>query len=400
MSRSRRRARVIAAILSPLVFLGLVEGILRIAGYRYVPYSDERKEEDVHLPPIAFARHPDLLWTLPPDTTVDKPAHGYPAVKTNRLGLRGELPPAERRPGEVRVLCLGDSITFGLGHGDAATWPSRLKAILSRRPEFAGRPVTVVNGAVPGWSSVQGMRLLDQLDWLASDVVVFWFGMNDVQEAWGRPDSRKGGSPGALDDAVALLSGLRTVQLMARISDAVRGGGEETRATVEEYAAAVERLRAAEADGGPKVVVVASPERMAETEAQLASVVARMEEEGVRWVVGPRALLMPITPARISLPIGGRVVPGPSGRELMLGGRDRARCDLEQVRKDLATVRAWREGLERRWLAVAGDMLGAEELFGDAPGGAVYTDNCHLTAEGCDRAAAAIAARIEKLLDE
>ena len=400
MSRNRRRARVIAAILSPLVFLGLFEGILRIAGYRYIPYADERKEEDTHLPPFVFQRHPVLLWTLPPDSTVDLPQHGYPAVKTNRLGLRGALPPAERRPGEVRVLCLGDSITFGLGHPESATWPGRLRAILGRHPVFTGRPVTVLNGAVPGWSSIQGMRLLGELEWFEPDVVVFWFGMNDVQKAWGRTDSRKGGSAGALDGAMAVLSGLRTVQLLSRISDAVRGGGEETRASVAEYVSAVARLRGADVAGGPKALVVASPDRMAETEAQLAGVLARMEEEGVEWVVGPRELLMPIAPARISLPIGGRTVAGPNGRELVLGGRDLARCDLDQVRRDLATVRAWREGMEARRQAIPAGALGGEEMFGDAPTGSVYTDNCHLTAEGCDLAAAAIARRIAALLAE
>jgi len=364
MPRARTRARLLTAILSPLLFVALLETGLRIAGYRYRPAAVEREEETRRLPPALYARHPVLLWTLPPDTSVDDPAAGFPRVATNRLGLRGNPPSGSRRPGEFRVLCLGDSVTFGLGVRDGETWPAQLERALVGSPTLGGRPVHVLSGAVPGWSSVQGLRLLDELPGYEADVVVFWFGMNDVLPAWGRPDK-----------AV-------------------------TRASVADFAGAVERLRGLETAGGPRVIFVRYPERIDATTAQLARVVERAEALSVGWVAGPTALLLPITPASDRVVRSCRIAPGPHGAELQFGGVVEMRRSLDEVRSDLATTRAWKEGLTERLALLPTDAPGAKALFGGAPPATVFSDNCHLTPEGCRRAGRAIAAMILERLPE
>jgi len=401
MPRARTRARLLTAILSPLLFVALLETGLRIAGYRYRPAAVEREEETRRLPPALYARHPVLLWTLPPDTIVDDPAAGFPRVATNRLGLRGNPPSGSRRPGEFRVLCLGDSVTFGLGVRDGETWPAQLERALVGSPTLGGRPVHVLSGAVPGWSSVQGLRLLDELPGYEADVVVFWFGMNDVLPAWGRPDAEKGGYPGLLDRVAWSLEGLRTVQLATRIRDAYRSPRKAvTRASVADFAGAVERLRGLETAGGPRVIFVRYPERIDATTAQLARVVERAEALSVGWVAGPTALLLPITPASDRVVRSCRIAPGPHGAELQFGGVVEMRRSLDEVRSDLATTRAWKEGLTERLALLPTDAPGAKALFGGAPPATVFSDNCHLTPEGCRRAGRAIAAMILERLPE
>jgi len=391
MARARLRAKLITAILSPVLVFGVLEASLRVASYRYVPDVSEGTEKARWLLPALYERHPVFRWTLTRNAVLHEPKAGFLRVSTNGMGLRGSQPPGARRPREVRVLCLGDSVTFGLGVRDDQTWPVQLKRVLLASPELDGRPVHVLNGGVPGWSSVQGMRLLERVRWYEPDVIVFWFGYNDVQAALGRPDAETG----MLEEVVSTLFHLRTVQLAANAVDAIRGAGDDaTRASIEDYAAAVERLKALEAGGGPQVIFVRYPERLDTTIAQLSRVVERAEAVGVEWVAGPAALLLPVTPAPDGADLVGRVVRGPKGRELRFEGLDRFRHPVGTVRDDLEDLWAWKRGLAARRALLPGDSPGAEELFGSARPAAVLLDNCHLTPQGCRRAAQGIAARI------
>ncbi len=102
-------------------------------------------------------------------------------VEVNSLGLRGaEL--ADKAPGEVRVLALGDSLVYGQGVGDDETLPFLLERELdARAPE--GTDFTVVNGGLRAYDTRQEMGLLDELgETIAPDIVIlFWF-KNDVDE--------------------------------------------------------------------------------------------------------------------------------------------------------------------------------------------------------------------------
>jgi lysophospholipase L1-like esterase len=95
-------------------------------------------------------------------------------VRTNALGLRGpEIAPSPPE-GVRRVLCLGDSYTFGTGVEETETIPARLDTIL-------GEGVEVVNLGIEGanaYDSEARLRFIG-LD-LHPDLVVLFYLFNDV----------------------------------------------------------------------------------------------------------------------------------------------------------------------------------------------------------------------------
>jgi lysophospholipase L1-like esterase len=98
-------------------------------------------------------------------------------VHTNDHGFRS--PPFEdaKRPGVFRILCLGDSSTFGMNVDDADAYPQVLQRLLDER--VPGR-FEVLNLGVPGYSSRQGLELLrQQALGYRPDLVIFAFGTND-----------------------------------------------------------------------------------------------------------------------------------------------------------------------------------------------------------------------------
>jgi lysophospholipase L1-like esterase len=90
--------------------------------------------------------------------------------------------PGDRRE-KVRILCLGDSCTYGLGLPIDQAWPAALDRLLES--------AEVVNAGVPGYSSYQGRILFeDRCEDLDPDVLVVTFGQNDVAAWPTRQDGR------------------------------------------------------------------------------------------------------------------------------------------------------------------------------------------------------------------
>jgi lysophospholipase L1-like esterase len=94
---------------------------------------------------------------------------------TNALGLRGPQPASD---GRRRIIGLGDSCTWGWQVAQDGTYPALLQAALTRRD---GRPVEVLNAAVPGWTSYQGLVWLRERGLgLKPAAVIIGFGFNDM----------------------------------------------------------------------------------------------------------------------------------------------------------------------------------------------------------------------------
>src|SRR5262245_27928479 len=79
-------------------------------------------------------------------------ARGWsPAGDFNSDGLRDRERAAGKLPGTHRVICLGDSTTYGFHLSPAQAYPQVLQKLLDAR----GAGIEVFNVALPGWSARQ-----------------------------------------------------------------------------------------------------------------------------------------------------------------------------------------------------------------------------------------------------
>jgi GDSL-like Lipase/Acylhydrolase family len=109
------------------------------------------------------------------------------SVHVNHLGLRGPDLPAKTSE-EFRILCLGDSTTFGQGVSEEETLPALLQADLADAGKAAGRQVRAVNGGLRGYATLHELALLEELGpAIRPDLVVLLWYVNDLE----RPDPAK-----------------------------------------------------------------------------------------------------------------------------------------------------------------------------------------------------------------
>ncbi|MCX8070847.1 MAG: SGNH/GDSL hydrolase family protein [Candidatus Binatia bacterium] len=151
----------------PALFLVLVvEGILRWGGW------GERC--NVPLNSVFWVCDPVLGFRA-------SPYFEQLGVKLNRLGLRGPDPTREKR-GEVQVLALGDSCTFGILPDPKTVLSAPYPELLARRgaERWGEGRLQVINAGVPGYSTLQALLLLrSKLRSLRPDLVTVRFGWND-----------------------------------------------------------------------------------------------------------------------------------------------------------------------------------------------------------------------------
>lgn len=103
-------------------------------------------------------------------------------IALNAEGFREKELPAAKPAGTFRILCLGDSWTFGANVSQADAYPEQLAVRL--RDRFPGAAFEVLNLGVLGYSSFQGLRLMKRrvLE-LQPDLVIIGYGMNDASVA-------------------------------------------------------------------------------------------------------------------------------------------------------------------------------------------------------------------------
>lgn len=158
-----------------LLFTGAVEVVVRLTevaapSLRSLPLPGELSG--------VLQSDDDLFWMLKPN---NRASYRGVTVTTNSLGHRGPEP-GPPQEGELRILSLGESGAFGIGVADGETYAAVLEKML--RTRLPDRPVTVLNGGVPAWSSFQSRMYLELrgLD-LEPDLVLFYHEMNDYLPA-------------------------------------------------------------------------------------------------------------------------------------------------------------------------------------------------------------------------
>jgi lysophospholipase L1-like esterase len=166
-----KRIRLVPTFLFlAMVNLGLVAefGVLPKYGANYAGYRPG-KGFDV---PLAL---PDKSFGH-----VLNPAHTE-TCHVNELGFRGGEPSIDKSA--FRILCIGDSITFGWKLKDNETYPVRLQEALTR--EFPNQSVQVFNGGVPGYCSQQLPGVIAKLaPVLEPHLILVCIGWNDLSYSY------------------------------------------------------------------------------------------------------------------------------------------------------------------------------------------------------------------------
>ncbi|MFN0120196.1 MAG: SGNH/GDSL hydrolase family protein [Blastocatellia bacterium] len=194
---SRRRRLFLSVIINALflLFLFLTEGVVRLTLDPVSPLelftrTAQQKAQIADQYKVSiFAADPVRLWTLKPD--LDRVVWDFTVVSTNARGLRYAETVAKKSPGTIRIVCLGDSVTFG--YRVPLAWPERpmdfdrtwlpYPQLLENdlRRLSPGKKIEVIPLAVPGYSTHQGLAWLRQeIGSLSPDMVIMCFGWNDV----------------------------------------------------------------------------------------------------------------------------------------------------------------------------------------------------------------------------
>ena len=220
----------------------------RSVGYMQFAYPSPAELEQV------FVSDPQLLWRMKPGFNFGQ---GYPQL--NARGFRGPDLPAAKAPGTFRVACLGDSVTFGLPETD---YPALLQLELAQR--WPDKKIEVLNFGVPGYSSLQGLRLLEsQALPRHPDLVVIFFGWNDhwLVQGFSDHEQKIGASPWLIQvrDAWARL---RTYQglnlLLAKLRPAPERQ-EKLRVPAEQYRRNLQAMVRAGRGQGAQVILATAP---------------------------------------------------------------------------------------------------------------------------------------------
>lgn len=136
-----------------------------------------------------FTADPLLFWRVRPN--LKEVYWDFTVISTNRQGWRHDGDIGRKPPGGFRVVCVGDSVTFGYRVPLAfpqnpktysrveVPYPLQLERQL--REANPDKSIEVISLAVPAYTSYQGLNLLRrEINFLKPDIVTACFGWNDV----------------------------------------------------------------------------------------------------------------------------------------------------------------------------------------------------------------------------
>ncbi|PSB40629.1 hypothetical protein C7B67_27935 [filamentous cyanobacterium Phorm 6] len=131
-----------------------------------------------------------LLQVIAPEYTnniFDREFTGGRPIAVSSAGNRGPLLPIKKAPGELRILGMGDSTTFGTGIAAEHTWPAQLATVFQKN----GKAGTYINSALEGYSLKEINSVYRSL-WsqYQSDLVVLAVDNNLISMTWFRRDDK------------------------------------------------------------------------------------------------------------------------------------------------------------------------------------------------------------------
>jgi len=125
------------------------------------------------------APNPDMTYILRANSEFN--SLGVP-FRTNEYGFR-DRPVYKKMPGVFRILCLGDSVTFGTGVTNEQTYPNVLEQIIQQAAP-PGMTIDVINAGISAYNirNIRGL-LQEYVQTLKPDVVVYCFVENDLDDS-------------------------------------------------------------------------------------------------------------------------------------------------------------------------------------------------------------------------
>ena len=182
------RRKVLFTIVMTLVLFAGLETVIRVGAYfvyhrsPYFLYYGFREQaaddnpEGHNVPLKGYAKFP-----------ANKVLHQYgmfeepTPIRVNSVGLRGEDFAVVKPAGTFRVICMGESSTFGFFDRDEGTYPALTQQIMRRQGGLQANRAEVINAGIPHANSDQivAMERGELLDY-KPDVLTLYAGFNDA----------------------------------------------------------------------------------------------------------------------------------------------------------------------------------------------------------------------------
>ncbi len=262
--------KVIFSAFATLLFFLFLELFLRISGLGsgvYLQVVPEGGPSD----PSFYQPAENRLYKLLPDSQgqyKNRLGESNP-YRINNLGFRGPDISGEKPENVYRIICLGDSCTFGEGlGGDTVPYPRILENILNESAR--GVRFEVVNAGVPGYNTIDGFYWIrDELMTLSPDLVTILFGWNDH---WltDRPPYEEAAKNSRVVRLHDILHKLNIYRLLSRMIYRLRWKSHQERLMIEfensrfevlphEYQTNLSGMRSMVKSGGADVILMTSP---------------------------------------------------------------------------------------------------------------------------------------------
>jgi lysophospholipase L1-like esterase len=156
--------------LTILFILVTAEMTLRLSGKVAVQGLHTASEEIFEQIPGVLEPGQDFIYRK----KAELPFH----VSINSLGYRGHEMTLKKNNGAIRVLCLGDSNTFGEFVNDEDTFPYKLQKLFDQQYNN----IEIINGGVGGSTIIDQLFFLKKSMKIEPDIVILTFFLNDITD--------------------------------------------------------------------------------------------------------------------------------------------------------------------------------------------------------------------------
>lgn len=196
-----------------------------------------------------FIKDRELFWRLDPA-----------CEQYNSLGFRNKEFSVKKDKSTFRIICMGDSVTFG--SGSEFSYPTILERLLNTY--FPNRNFEVLNAGVPGYTSYQGYKWLrNEIVLYEPDLVIVYYGINDAGGSF-RPDKDQPLLPLFIINAANYLRRFQLYQLLSKITLFIKYPPNKTfypthRVSPEDYRKNLLSMKKIAQERGFKILFITNP---------------------------------------------------------------------------------------------------------------------------------------------